>query len=467
MAGFPESIYAISPQWVQTVGLNAYGVYWRWRRFGGKFNEYVDEFAEREHYTAAQWQEYQTQALRELLTYAVEHVPYYKEAFQKRGKEFGDFDLNQLSGLPLLDKETIRKQPRAFVTDAVPLNKLLELKTSGTTGTPLSIYFSTEMHRRWSAAYETRVRRWAGVNRLMSRAMIGGRMIQRKEQNNPPFWRYNHAERQLYLSAFHISPKNAPEYVNALNHYRPDYLVGYASSHYYLARMINRLHLDVIRPKAVLTSSEKLTDEMRDEIRKAYRCEVFDAYSGVEACGLASECEYHRLHVSPDVGILELIDENGHPVKNGETGEIVFTGLLNFEQPLIRYRTGDLAILSDEKCPCGREMPVLRELVGRLEDTVIARDGSELVRFHGIFTGLAHVREGQVIQETIDTFRLRLVVDPGFDADDRREIIKRFDERLGTVKLDFELVDRIERTRRGKFRSVISHVSRDFGKSTE
>jgi len=92
MAGFPESIYAISPQWVQTVGLNAYGVYWRWRRFGGKFNEYVDEFAEREHYTAAQWQEYQTQALRELLTYAVEHVPYYKEAFQKRGKEFGDFE---------------------------------------------------------------------------------------------------------------------------------------------------------------------------------------------------------------------------------------------------------------------------------------------------------------------------------------------------------------------------------------
>ena len=334
------------------------------------------------------------------------------------------------------------------------------IQTSGTTGTPLEILLTKETHQKWYAAYETRCRLWAGVNHKMSRAMIGGRLVVPKANSKPPFWRYNFIEKQLYMSAFHISPANAPYYVESLNHYRPDYLVGYAYSHYSLARMILEQKLKVHQPKAVLTSSEKMTTAMRETIEKAYRCKVFDAYSGVEVCCLASECEHHQMHISSDVGIVELINNNGNPASLGQPGEIVATGLLNFEQPLIRYRTGDYAVLSNESCLCGRQMPILKELVGRIEDAVVTRDGREMVRFHGIFVGLSHLKEGQVIQESIEHIRLRLVVEPGFGEKEKKIIEERFKVRLGTIKITYELVNEIEKTERGKFRAVISRVSR-------
>lgn len=462
-----DRIYAHSPVWLQNIGVSLYGLAWRYRRFGGDFLKYVAAFAGREGYSPEDWRIYQAEELRKLLAHAVKHVPYYRQAYGQLGYDFARFDLEQLPELPLLEKDYIRSDPDAFVANDVSPRKLHTYHTSGTTGTPIAIKFTNEMHRRWSAAYEARVRQWAGVHYKMSRAMIGGRVIVPRANADPPFWRYNLVERELYMSAFHISPKNAPYYVAALNRHKPDYLVGYASSHYFLARMINEQRLKVVQPKVVLTSSEKLTPEMRAEIEKAYGCPVFDAYSGVEACCLTSECEYHRLHVSPDVGIIELIDEYGNPVKPGEQGEIVATGLLNFEQPLIRFRTGDLAVWSDEPCPCGRSMPVIEELIGRLEDTVVGSDGREMVRFHGIFVGLPHVREGQVIQETLTRIRLRLVVDPEFNDQDRQIITRRFEERLGTVNLIFEFVDHIERTERGKFRAVISHVQRAPHYSTQ
>ena len=107
-----------------------------------------------------------------------------------------------------------------------------------------------------------------------------------------------------------------------------------------------------------------------------------------------------------------------------------------------------------------QKLPVLTELVGRLEDTVIGADGRETVRFHGIFVGLPRVREGQIIQEALTLFRLRLVVTPEFDDQDRAIIRARIEERLGPVQLQFEFVDEIERTERGKFRAVISKVQR-------
>jgi phenylacetate-CoA ligase len=299
----------------------------------------------------------------------------------------------------------------------------------------------------------------------MSRAMIGGRLVVPKGHASPPFWRYNLAERQVYMSAFHISPVNAPHYVKALNHYRPDYLVGYASSHFFLARMIHEMGLDVHQPKAVLTSSEKLTPEMRAMIESVYGCLVFDAYNGVEGSCLVSECEHHCLHISPDVGIVEILDDSGSPISPGEIGEVVTTGFLNFEQPLIRYKMGDLACYQEAPCPCGREMPVISELVGRLEDVVIGKDGREMVRFHGIFVGLPFVREGQVIQHDFAHFELRLVVDVGFGESEKEAIRKRFEERLGPVQLDFIVVNHIERTQNGKYKAVISHVKRAQKKS--
>lgn len=470
MPSLLQRAYTASPVWLQQVGVSAYGVIWKQRRFGGCFQREVEEFQLREQLSDGEWAAYQTHRLRQLLKQAAEFVPYYQKALLTAGVRKQDIDhlsIQDLCALPLLEKDAIRRQPDEFIATNIRRRSLHGYLTSGTTGTPLEIKFSTEMHQKLSAAYEVRCRRWAGVDFKMSRAMIGGRVVTPQAISEPPFWRYNVAERQLYMSAFHISPANAEYYVQALNRYRPDYLVGYASSHFFLARLICEQGLEVHQPQAVLTSSEKLTAEMRETIQQAYGAPVFDGYSGVEACCLASECEHHRMHLSPDVGIVELLDDEGNPVGPNQPGEIVATGLLNFDQPLIRYRTGDRALLSPEPCPCGRQMPVLEELIGRLEDTVIGPDGREMVRFHGIFVGLPRIKEGQVIQESLSEFRLRLAVDPQFGDEDRQVIRQRFEERLGKITLKFEYVEHIERTERGKFRAVISHVRRSPSTSRE
>ncbi len=458
-----ERIYSASPVWLQNVGVSIYGVFWRHQRYGGNFPELVAQFQKRERFSFDKWREYQTVQLRALLLHASQTVPYYRHLFNSLGLRtqlLENFSLEHLSSLPLLEKETIRRNSNDFLNQRLDRRHCHIEHTSGTTGTPLAIFRSTMSERATSAAYEARVRRWAGVNYRMSRAMIGGRIVVPRTHAQPPFWRYNLAERQLYLSAFHISPANTPDYVHALNHFQPDYLVGYASAHFFLARNAEEQGLKLYRPKAILTSSDSLTPPMRQLLQRVYNCEVFDGYSGVEGCCLASECEHHHMHLSPDVGIVELIGSDGRPTPPGEMGEIVATGLLNFDQPLIRYRTGDYAVLSPKPCLCGRQMPVLEELVGRLEDTVVGQDGREIVRLQGIFLDLPHVREGQIIQKTLTHFQIRLVVNASFSVDEERIIYQRFVERLGQITLEFQIVDFIERTERGKFRAVISYVPR-------
>jgi len=237
-------------------------------------------------------------------------------------------------------------------------------------------------------------------------------------------------------------------------------MTGYAHSHYTLARMM----LDAgIRPKnapaALVLCSEKLTPHMKAVIEEAFGARPYEEYGSVENCVLATECEIGNLHLNPDFGIVEILDENDHPVPIGETGRIICTGLLNETQPLIRYDVGDLGVLAEGKCPCGRnQLPVLQEVVGRFEDVVVGPDGRQTVRFHSLFINLPHVVEGQVIQEELDFVRVRVVVKSGFDEAEKALIRQRLRDRLGEIRVEVEQVSEIERTARGKFRAVVSRI---------
>jgi phenylacetate-CoA ligase len=457
-----ERLYRAAPVLVQEIGVSVFGATWRWRRFGKGFDSALREARERETFTLHQWQEYQNRRLAELLLEAFRWVPWYRQEFARRGltdQDLAKFSVAELSRLPTVGKQDIRPSPKQFVSRRA--TRLYAYSSSGSTGTPLVVYMSADTQRVWQALYEARCRNWAGVHRHMRRAMIGGRLVVPEGRSGPPYGRRNWSERQLYLSAFHISRDTAPRYAKELLEFRPDYLVGYASAWFFLARFIVEEKIAVPAVKAVLTSSEKLEPGMRQTIEEAFGAPVFDAYSGVEACCLASECEHHRLHVSPDAGIVELLDGDGRPVGAGEVGEIVATGLVNFDQPLIRYRTGDMASWSEEACPCGRQMPVLKDLLGRVEDAVIGPDGRETVRFHGLWLGLPNVMEGQVVQEERDLIRLRVIGTPAFGVKERDVLIKRVRERLGDVRVVVEQVEELERTKSGKVRAVISRVSRE------
>ena len=140
----------------------------------------------------------------------------------------------------------------------------------------------------------------------------------------PPYYRYNWTERQLYFSAYHIGPATIADYVEGFNRYRPRLLTGYAYSHYSLAKLMlaRGLHLDY-KPLAIVLSSEKTTPLMRDVIQRAFGARVWEEYSSVENCICATECGHGSLHVSPDFGIVEILDDDGQPLAPGQVGRIV------------------------------------------------------------------------------------------------------------------------------------------------
>jgi len=459
-----SKIYPNLPVSLQNLAISAYGYSWKKRRYGGVFENELHEFKQREYWDQQQWNDYQTKQLQRLLIHAFETVPYYSKVYSSAGFKKSDlskFSISDLKKLPFLEKTDLKKFGRTSLLS----NKLEKdgsfFESSGSTGTPTSILYSHAFHQRLHGAYESRVRNWAGINRDTPRAIIGGRRVVPDGIGKAPFYRYNYFEKQLYLSAYHISKDTAKNYLNGISRYGSEYMTGYAMSNYFLARFIVESGLEVPKMKAVVTSSEKLTDEMRNTFAKVYGCKTYDGWSGVENCGLISETEFGQLLISPDVGIIEVLDKEGKQVGLGESGEVVCTGFLNYDQPLIRYKIGDyISVASEQKNRCGRSMPVVQEIVGRLEDIVIGQDGREMVRFHGVFINLASVIEAQLVQQEVDDFIINVVPSDKLLEQDKLTIIKRLESQLGSVRVTFNEMSSIPKGANGKFKAVISNVKR-------
>ena len=449
---------------MQNAMVSTYGVYWHWARFGGDYRKHEKGYQEREKFSPEKWEEYQQQCLKELLAICLEQVPYFRGTWSESTRlavKNGD-----LRGLPLLEKDAIRVNPGLFMRqDINPFPKFV-FHTSGTTGTPIVSTYTLSELRNSMALREVRSANWAGVSFKDARATFSGRMVEPDPKQEKSLYRYNAVEKQVYFSAFHLKPQTAHLYVDALKKHKVKWMTGYAVSFYLLAKFILDQNLKVPPLKAIITTSEKLTDEMREVMQEAYQCRVYEEYSTVENALFASECEHGRLHVSPDVGIVEILRPDGTPCQPGEIGEVVTTCLMRSYQPLVRFRLGDLAAWDPEPCPCGRQMPVIKEVVGRIEDVVTGPDGRQLVRFHGIFVDQPNVIEGQIIQESLTNITVKIVPTPGFNKDDIRDVQNRIHQRLGNqVDVSVELVEAIPRTATGKFKAVISDVNSDSSKT--
>lgn len=463
--GTTDRFYRLLPSNIQNIGISLYGLHWKLRRFGGVFNKELSKFRNRENYTAEQWRTYQTEQLRALLDHAFETVPFYRQKYSAVGftrDDFRRFEIEDLKRLPFLEKDELRQFGRSSMVSGNPEQGGSFFGSSGSTGTPTSILYSHAFHQRWSAAFEARVRNWAGLDNSNPRGMIGGRRVVTDGESRPPYFRYNWFEKQTYFSAYHISERTVSNYLEGMRKHKVEYMTGYAMSNYFLAQYFEHLGLEAPQLSAVVTSSEKLTPAMRETFRRVYGCRTFDGYSGVEACGLITENEEGELMASPDVGIMELLDDQGRDIAPGDTGEIVSTGLLNFDQPLIRYRIGDMARLAENQhSATGRAMPIIDEIVGRVEDTVVGPDGRRMVRFHGVFIDLPAVKSAQVIQKAIDHLVILVLADSSFSPQDEDIIVKRVRSQLGAIRVDVQPVDQLRVESSGKVKAVISELKRN------
>ncbi len=452
-----DDFYQSSPVWLQQIMVGGYGWWWYRQRYNAFFHQLVDEYNSRERWNAAQFQTYQELQLRNLFT-AASRSPYYRQVLDESDVWRGDDPFVALKRLPYLSKETLRTRPADLLTQR-PSRRTKVFKSSGTTGTPTEIYYPAEFHALEVAIPAARNLAWAGVNYRQRRVMFGVRKVCRFDQGKPPFWRYSPVENMTYASIYHLSPEHLPAYINFLNEFRPDMIMGYPNALAIIARFALETGRLPAPAKAIFTTSETVTDQLRTALEKAWQCKVFDRYAAVEGCMFASQCEYGKYHVSPEVGMIEIVDENGKECAPGVPGEVIVTGLQNMLQPLIRYRIGDVAQwASDQSCQCGRSMPILEGIEGRIEDMCTTPDGRKMLRFDTVFKGITRIKEAQVVQEALDRFVIYIVPGNGFDNGDISHIKENMKLHAGNVHTDVQKVEKIARTSSGKFRAVICKV---------
>ena len=456
-----SELYGRAPVPVQNLMATGYGAREVARRYRGSFRRTVAELEARQWHDPERLARDQLSRLRRQLAWCAAEVPHYRDEFRRIGFEPNDLhDLADLAVLPLLEKDAVRAEPERFLAERQP-DRLIAQTTGGTTGTPLRYWATIEAVRFNYATYEARSRRWAGVRLGDRMASLHGQPIVPAQDQEGPFWRHNYAFNQLYLSVYHLNDRTLPDYLRALEQFAPRVVVGYTSAvHRIATHILEKEAQGRVLPSAVMVSSETLTPAARHDIESAFGCRVFNGYSLGELVAYVSECPLGSLHVSTEYGVIELVD--------GAVGrEIVATGLINRGMPLVRYRTGDLAVAATERCECGRSLPVLAELEGRADDVVHTPEGSVVgpAPMSLAFQRVPRLRRAQVHQSVPEAMQVLIEPAEGFDDDDQAFLDAELRKRLGaTIRIDYERVDSLPRTSGGKERLIVSTVAASGGR---
>lgn len=429
---------------------------------GRRTFRYYHDLERSQWFSSQRLRELQLAKLRELVSAALNNTDAYADlAGVDRSWRLGS--LEDLSKLPLLDKAVISSHREGLVNRDVPGGPI-RYTTGGSSGKPLIFYFD-KRRQAYDKAARMRTHMWWGVGPGDREAYVWGAPVELNKQDRLKRFR-DWLTNELLLSAFDLSEQSVGWFVERLQRFGPKCIFGYPSSIALMCRLAERAGLDLssLPVQVVFSTAEVLYDHQKQVISEAFgSVPVVNGYGSREGGFIAHECPEGRMHITSENVIVEFI-RDGSPAEPGQDGEIVVTHLDNYAMPFIRYRTGDIGGPCDETCPCGRGLEVMKGLKGRSTDFIIASDGRWV---HGlaliyVIRDIPGVGQYQIIQSDVDSICVRIVLESGFPADGCERIRDGITDRLGAeVRVDVQEVSEIAHDPSGKFRYVISQVSRD------
>ncbi len=455
-----EAIYQRSPIWLQTLLLNAHAWRIQRERYGPAFRALQMQWDRLECEQAELRRNWQDERLVELVRLAYERVPFYRRRYRDHGVSPADVQgMDDLYKLPIVTKEDVRSATAAMCVDGAH-DTLVHGHTSGTTGSPLGVWYDRGMSVA-NAVADWRQKRWGGMDRGDWCGMFLGRVVVPLDQERPPFWRVNLVHHQVWYSAFHMQPAHLDAYTRDIRCRRLRFLEGYPSTIHILAQHLLERG-EQLRLQAVFTSSETLHDVQREAIQSAFKCPIFDFYGLAERVIFAAECDAHDgKHVFEEYGIAEIVADDGQVVEGTKPGWLVGTSLWNRGMPLIRYRTSDLSSWVPGVCACGRTLRRIASVTTKAEDVVITPDGrfiSPSVLTHP-FKPFDTLVKSQLVQDAEDHLLVKLVPSSAFTASEQEALLSGLRARLGeAMRIDVVIVDDIPPEKSGKYRWVISKV---------
>jgi phenylacetate-CoA ligase len=398
-----------------------------------------------------------------MLKFAYENVPYYHKLFKKLNLTPDDFHkIEDLEKLPILTKEIIKENWDDFKPANLKKIRYYNFSTGGTSGTPLK-YRISKIDRFLGGALQYRGWGYAGYELGDKVVFLGGSSLDIRTKSEINKKLQETARCLKKLSSFKMGKDEMNEYVKTINDFKPKFIRGYPSAISLLAEHLDENNLSVHQLSSIFTTSEKLYPHVKHKIETVFNCDVYDNYGLNDSGVSAYECSEHNgLHIDTKRSVMEIVDENGSQMSEG-SGNVLGTSLFNYSMPFIRYQTGDMGYIIEDKCACGRGSKLLKEVIGRTVDILVTPEG-EFV--HGWFflyimwEDCKGVKEYQVIQEKQDKIVIKIVSEEGFDENQLnkiRDVIKRKSENWN---IEFEFVDKIDRSAAGKYKFIINNLNK-------
>ncbi|QQG64701.1 phenylacetate--CoA ligase family protein [Desulfobulbus oligotrophicus] len=409
-----------------------------------------------EELRAIQWQ-----CLQTLLNAAYTGNTFYRQRFEAAGITPDMISTpDDLRRLPILTKEEIRAAGPSMLSQGFEVENLQQAKTGGSTGRSLELYYTEECsERRNGCAW--RHDRWAGWQPGEPVAACWGNpMLPKTVKEWLQHWL---VQPILYLDTMSVNDDAVRSFVSQWHRMKPTLLFGHAHSLYLLACYLKKLNIIGLQPKGIISSSMMLIPSERQVIEETFGVRVIDRYGCEEVSLIACECERHEgMHLNIDHLFIEFIGEDGQPAAAGEPGKIVVTDLINTAMPFIRYQVEDVGIPTDRRCSCGRGLPLMEGLAGRVADFLVKPDQTRVAGISLIentltrFTGLDQM---QIVQHALLDFEMRLVVGPTYTEEVGRELITYWKSVFSEdAQIRLVLLDAILPEQSGKFRFSICHV---------
>lgn len=454
---FTKSFYINSPVFVQQMLVAGYGLTCKLVRQGAMFEKMLSELEKSQWYPLQELKILQREKLRMVVAHAYENVPYYSSLFKRLHLRPCDIkDERDLYKIPAISKKDVMEKPEAFLATNMNKHFLRVVFTSGTTGAPLKLYRDI-YSINFDNAILRRQYRWSGLKDSAKKVVLRSTLAVNAEIRKPPFWRYDFFQNSLMISAYHLSKENVGCYASEISKYNPDVLETVPSIGYFFAKLLDSKKFN-LNFKYIFTTSETLSDYKREVMDSKFRGRIFDYYGLAERVCTIGMCEKGSYHVNPEYGITEFMSLSGD---GSGSFEIIGTSLNNLAMPLLRYRTGDIAKLSLNKCSCGRNFEKVDKIEGRTTDkSFITRDGRMLSLLTGILSiNVRGLIETQFIQEKVGAILVKAVVDHSYTESDESALKTSIGNYIGNdTNITIEKVPFIPKDKSGKFKQFISLV---------
>lgn len=431
---------------------------------GHKTFQFLREMEAADRFSAGELEELRRRKLRDLIEYSYAHVPYTRTRMQQAG--VGPDQIREpedLLRLPLMRKADVRNNRELLRSDIA--GKLASFTTGGSSGEPL-IFDLAKRRVASRVACRVRTSHWWGVGIGDPELAIWGSIVEVKRQDWLRKMRDFFLATRL-LSAFELNAPTITRYLDILERGPCRQIFAYPSAIYLVclqARKEGR-NLRRLGVKVVFVTGEVLFPYQRELVSETLNCPVANGYGGRDSALIAHECPQGGMHILSDAVILEVLDPSGRPAPPGEPGEIVITDLYSHEAPFIRYATGDIAVMSSRRCPCGRTLPMLERIEGRSNDSIVAPDGRVINSLALIYAvrEIEGIERFRIHQKAVDCFHVQLVRNQNMPDDAEQRLRQKWSALLrAPLHLTFEYPTELSWERSGKFRHIVSEVPPDL-----